>query len=73
MHPLYRTTDLNGCMHFLYHSSFHYAVVECRRGEYELVKNMSNSILTMASSSADALRIAREENEKVIDIINHGI
>ena len=34
---------------------------------------MYNSILTMASSSADALRIAREEYEKVIDIINHGI
>ena len=34
---------------------------------------MYNSILTMESSSVDALRIAREEYEKVIDIINQGI
>ena len=34
---------------------------------------MYNSILTMESSSVDALRIAREEYEKVIDIIDHGI
>ena len=32
-----------------------------------------NSILTMASSSADALRIAREEYEQEIHIINYGI
>ena len=34
---------------------------------------MYNSILTMESSSVDALRIAREEYEKVIDIIDQGI
>ena len=33
-------------MHFLYNSSSHYAVVECRREEYELVKNMSKAIHT---------------------------
>ena len=32
-----------------------------------------NSILTIASSSVDALRIAREEYEQVIHIINCGI
>ena len=44
VHRRIEATDLNGRMHFLYNSSSHYGVVECRREEYELVKNMSKAI-----------------------------